>query len=323
MSPTPRTPKKAKKQSTKTHSRAASARVATEKRPPRRLIGFIGQGWIGKHLADHYEERGFDIVRYSKEREHATNKDTIARADIVFIAVPTPTTPEGFDDSILRDVISHIGKGKIAVIKSTVLPGTTDALQEKYPGIIVLHSPEFLREASVKQDVDHPARNIIGIPQKKFHNPRWRKAADLVMSILPEAPYASVCTATEAEITKYAGNNFLFAKVVFMNLMYEFAEAYGARWDAIAANIKADTRIGGSHIMPVHQHAHLSANPGRGAGGHCLIKDFAAFRALFETTLDDKESIAVLRALESKNVKLLRQSGKDLDLLLGVYGDDL
>jgi nucleotide sugar dehydrogenase len=324
MSPSARIPKKANKQGTKKRPRIASVPKAVPEKPPRRLlIGFIGQGWIGKHLADHYEERGFDIVRYSKEREHAGNQDAIAKCDIVFIAVPTPTTPDGFDDGILRNVIPHIGKGKIAVIKSTVLPGTTDALQEKYPGIIILHSPEFLREASVKQDVDHPARNIVGIPQKKFHDPRWRKAADLVMSILPEAPYGSVCTATEAEITKYAGNNFLFTKVVFMNLMYDFAEAHGARWNAIAANVKADTRIGGSHIMPVHQHAHLSAKPGRGAGGHCLIKDFAAFRVIFEKMLgSDKESIAILRALEVKNMKLLRDSGKDLDLLAGVYGED-
>ncbi|MEK9176702.1 MAG: hypothetical protein AAB923_00225, partial [Patescibacteria group bacterium] len=104
----------------------------------------------------------------------------------------------------------------------------------------------------------------------------------------------------------------------------DLAEAHGARWNAIAANVKADARIGGSHLMPVHQHTHLSANPGRGAGGHCLIKDFAAFRELFEKVLaHDKESIAVLRALETKNIKLLKESGKDLDLLAGVYGDDV
>ena len=89
-------------------------------------IGFIGQGWIGKNLADHFDRRGFEITRYAKEPEFESNKDAIAECDVVFIAVPTPSTPTGFDDRILRSVLPLVGKGKTAVIKSTILPGTTD-----------------------------------------------------------------------------------------------------------------------------------------------------------------------------------------------------
>src|SRR3989344_3970134 len=98
-------------------------------------IGFIGQGWIGKHYADDFERRGFEVVRYSLDVEHANNRDSIGQCGIVFIAVPTPTTPDGFDDSILVDVLPLVGKGKIAVIKSTVLPHTTDKLQKLYPDL--------------------------------------------------------------------------------------------------------------------------------------------------------------------------------------------
>ena len=107
-------------------------------------IGFIGQGFIGKHLADDFAERGFTIVRYALEPEFADNKDAIKDCDIVFIAVSTPTTPTGFDARILEAVLPLVGAGKTAVIKSTMLPGTTLRLQNQFPDIVVLHSPEFL-----------------------------------------------------------------------------------------------------------------------------------------------------------------------------------
>ena len=108
-----------------------------------KTIGFIGQGWIGKNYADDFEVRGYKIVRYSKEEPYVKNQKEIFKCDIVFIAVPTPTTTRGFDDSILRQAVKLVGRGKIVVIKSTILPGTTELIQKENPGIFVLHSPEF------------------------------------------------------------------------------------------------------------------------------------------------------------------------------------
>jgi nucleotide sugar dehydrogenase len=297
-------------------------KASSKKKHHARPIGFIGQGWIGKHLADNYEARGFPVVRYAKEPAYADNKDALALCDIVFIAVPTPTTPKGFDASILKKVMGLLTKGTIAVVKSTVIPGTTDALQKKHKDLIVLHAPEFLRETSVEYDIANPGRNIIGVPHVHFGEARFMKAAERVLSILPKAPYESICRATEAEITKYAGNNFLYAKVVLTNVFYDLAKAYGADWTEIAKNVTADPRIGTSHMEPIHQYTHMGKDVGRGAGGHCFIKDFAAFREVYQSTLkDDKEAIELLRAFEKVNNKLLRDSKKDLDLLGGVYGE--
>ena len=284
-------------------------------------LGFIGQGWIGKNLADHFEERGFAIVRYALEPKFAKNKEAIGECDMVFIAVPTPTTPSGFDDSILRKVVPLVGKGKIAVIKSTVLPGTTDSIQTDNPDIMLFHVPEFLREVSVKHDIDYPDRNIVGIPSDFFDDAEYQKAAKLIMDTLPHAPFESICKSSEAELTKYGGNNFLYTKVVFVNLLYDMANALGARYDVVAGNMRADPRVGFSHMQPVHQYDHMEAQSGRGAGGHCFIKDFAAFREIYERMLPkDAEGIALLRAFEKKNNKLLKKTRKDLDLLKGVYG---
>ncbi len=284
-------------------------------------LGCIGQGWIGKNLSDHFEERGFEVVRYAMTPEFESNRDAISACDIVFIAVPTPSTPEGFDASILEDVIGLVGTGKIAVIKSTVLPGTTDRIARMYPEQFVLHAPEFLRETSVRHDIDHPDRHIIGIPRVHFDEVAWQDAARAVLEVLPPAPYQAVCSAAEAELTKYGGNNFLYTKVVFMNMLYDLAMHHGARFEEVAQNMAADPRIGTSHMRPVHQYDHMGALAGRGAGGHCFIKDFAALREQYVMMLPhDTEGIALLRALEAKNNRLLRDSGKDLDLLHGVYG---
>ncbi len=277
-------------------------------------LGFIGQGWIGKNYADHFEDRGFDVVRYAKEESYIANKEKIADCNMVFIAVPTPTTREGFSAKIVEDVLACVGKGKIAVIKSTILPGTTRKLQEKYPDITVLFSPEFLREATVREDVDHPDRNIIGITREEHHS-----TAEEVMKILPRAPYESICSAEEAEITKYAGNTFLYLKVVYMNMLYDLAQTFGGDWETVAKNVSADHRIGNSHMYPVHASGH-SKDSGRGAGGHCFIKDFAAFADLYKKNVQDAVGHELFTAIERKNISLLRASGKDLGLLEEVYG---
>ena len=59
------------------------------------LIGFIGQGWIGKNYANDFEARGYATVRYALEEPYKANEDKIKDCDIVFIAVPTPSTPTG------------------------------------------------------------------------------------------------------------------------------------------------------------------------------------------------------------------------------------
>jgi len=281
------------------------------------LIGFIGQGWIGKNYADDFEKRGFSTVRYALEPEYAANKEKIKDCDIVFIAVPTPTTPEGFDASIVRGTLPLIGEGKTAVIKSTLVPGTTKELQTAFPNIHVLHSPEFLSRGTAVEDAAHPYQNIIGIPEDTA---AFRAAADAVLSILPEAPPIVVSSNT-SELFKYVHNTTLFVKSVYMNLLYDTAAALGVDWKNIQELIKHDPMLASRvenmshwHITPVH-------TGGRGIGGDCHIKDFETFSRFYKTLVGDPMGEAIVEALKQKNIALLRESKKDLDLLKGVYGE--
>lgn len=272
-------------------------------------IGFIGQGFIGKNYANDFEERGYSIVRYDLE-QYPENKDKIKDCDIVFIAVPTPTTPQGFDDSIVEEVLHLVGRGKIAIIKSTLRLGTTRKMQKLFPDITVMHSPEFLREVTAAADARRPDRNIIGITDMK--DKQLHDKAQLIMSILAPAPYELITVSEEAEMIKYGGNGFLYFKVVFMNVLYDMAKKQGLNYDIITEAMSNDARIGKSHLKVVHK-------GGRGAGGHCFIKDFEAMiEMLHDHQLhDQKEALEAIRKL---NVKYLKDSGKDLDLINGVYG---
>lgn len=279
-----------------------------------KTIGFIGQGWIGKHYADELEERGFSVVRYAKEPQYEGNKDAIADCDIVLIAVPTPTTPEGFDDSIIRSVLLLVGKGKTAVLKSTIVPGTTARLQEMFPDIVLLYSPEFLSEATAKYDTSNPFASVVGMSQDtEVH----KTAAEEVLSVLPKAPFSLVCKSTEAEIFKYTHNTSGFVQIIFFNMMYDLATAMNCDWSVIRSAIMADPFIPNRYSEPVHK-------SGRGAGGHCFIKDFEAFRRTYISAFpQDTAGQKILEGNVEKNINLLVSTQKDLDLLEGVYGPNV
>lgn len=275
-------------------------------------IGFIGQGFIGKSYADDFENRSYEVVRYALEKPYQHNKDLIKDCDVVFVAVPTPSTPEGFDSSILEKVIALTGEEKIVVIKSTASPGLTEKIQTLYPDKTILFSPEFLREVTAAYDAAHPVRNIIGIP---YETVKHKAAAEIVMQILPRAPYEKITSAIAAEFLKYTSNTLPYVKIIFLNIMYDLVLAKGGNWDDLKELLAHDPYIAPVHLDPVHK-------TGRGAGGHCLIKDFAALREFYEQTCSDSIGADFLRAAELKNIDLLKKSNKDLDLLEGVYGNN-
>lgn len=276
-------------------------------------IGFIGQGYVGKNYADEFTSRGFSVTRYSLEEPYVQNKDLIKDCDVVFIAVPTPTTPNGFDARLIEEALTLVGEGKVAVIKSTITPGTTERLQAQFPDRIIFFSPEFLSEATAAQDVAHPFTSIVGVVGEDAERKKW---AEQILSILPPAPYRTICSSTEAEIIKYAHNGNGYLQVLFFNLLYDLSKNLGADWQTIQNAIIADPFVSDYYAQPLHK-------SGRGAGGHCFIKDFAALREVYEKALpQDAQGSALFRAAEEKNKQLLRASNKDLDLLGGVYGPE-
>lgn len=290
---------------------SGQATFRAEKIMNKQVIGFIGQGWIGKNYADDFEQRGYQVVRYSLEKEYIDNRELIKNCHIVFLAVPTPTTPEGFDDGYVIKALENLADGSTAVIKSTILPGTTERLQQTFPKIFVVHSPEFLVEKTAAYDAANPTRNIIGVP---VNSEEYQARAKEVLAVLPKAPFELICDAREAELIKYGANAFLYLKVVYANILYDLANGLGCDYDKVKEMVSADPRIGASHLS-------IADDGGRGAGGHCFIKDFEAFIELYKKSSNEQEGLLALESWRNKNVKLLRESGKNLDLLKEVYGE--
>jgi len=275
-------------------------------------IGFIGQGYVGFNTANDFEERGLSVVRYSLEAEYIGNKEKIRDCDIVFVAVPTPSTPQGFDYSIVEKELALVGDGKIAVIKSTLLPGTTDALRTQYPNLTIVFSPEFLCEATAARDAREPIFTILGIEKGDVS---YEAAAQTLLTILPRGRSTHIVSTRAAELFKYIHNIHGYARVILANMFFDLGTHHGVEWPAVEALMNVDPMMSPYYNSPVHK-------SGRGAGGHCFIKDMAAFRGQYEAHVHtDASGIALLRALETKNLELLKATNKDQDLIRGVYGE--
>lgn len=280
-------------------------------------LGFIGQGFVGKNLADNFEERGYkNIVRYALEKPYCDNKDKIKKCDIVFVAVPTPTTLLGIDITALYKVMPLTKKHSIVVIKSTLLPENLERLQRKFKDRYIMHCPEFLTESTAKYDTGNPIKNIIGVrdPMSKT----LRKKAEEVLMLLPFASQTLICGYTEATLIKYGRNCFFYMKNVFFNMLYDLVRAYGGNWKQVQEMLVNDP-----WIHPIH--TQIPHKGGRGAGGRCLPKDFTAFRMMYGDMYGqgekkvDLNAHAMLLAAEKFNKSLLESSSKDLDIIKGIY----
>ena len=275
-------------------------------------IGFVGQGFVGKNIANDIESRGYTVVRYALEPEYIGNRESLVQCEIVFIAVPTPTTPHGFNFSIVEESLTFLTSGTIAVIKSTLLPGTTRTLQERFPHLIILFSPEFLCETTAAHDAANPIMNVLGVFSNSTDH---RTAAETVMCILPKSANAFIVSTEAAELFKYVHNIHGFMRVVFSNLCYDLGGMFNVMWEQVEQIMNVDPMMSSYYNSPLHK-------SGRGAGGHCFIKDMAAFSRLYaEQYPEDQKGIAVFRSMELKNLELLSLTGKSQDLVQDVYGD--
>jgi hypothetical protein len=124
------------------------------------VIGIMGLGVAGEAVREHLTRRGCALRLYDAGRG-AGSVAEINEAEIVFVCVPTPYSPGvGFDARAVEESVSALEDTKIVVITSTVLPGTTEAYQIRYPQHCFVCNPAFLREAHALDDYLHPDRQL-------------------------------------------------------------------------------------------------------------------------------------------------------------------
>lgn len=257
-------------------------------------IGIAGFGMVGGALGK-VLPRATVYDPYKK----IGSKEEINECECVFVAVPTPHDEKsgGFDLSVVEETLAFLTSNKIVVIKSTVLPGTTEYLQKKYPRHQILFNPEFLTEVTADQDMRYPDRQIVGFTELSYN------VAGDIMALLPLAPFERIMPATEAEMVKYYGNTWFSTKVIFANQMYDICQGLGIDYDTVKEATAADKRIGRTHLEIFH-HGY------RGYGGKCLPKDT---RALIQKGDELGIEMKLLKKVEELNNELIAKRERELD----------
>lgn len=181
---------------------------------------------------------------------------------------------------------------RAGVTKFTVIPGTTDRLQRKYPRQQLLFNPEFLKAKQAYVDFRAPKHQIVGYTERNES-----VAAD-VLSILPRGKFNKIMPAA-AEMFKYVRNSFLAAKNVFFNEIYDLCRATGVEYRFIRECAEKDPWIGQEHLDPTQDGF-------RGLNGMCLPKDTEAF---LKWAGDNDINLSVLRQAVEFNSALLASQG--------------
>ncbi len=222
-------------------------------------VGVVGGGVVGKAMQ---KLCGEETVIYDPYVEkYAHTKDAINACDVVFISVPTPMAPDGScDTSIVEGAIEWI-EAPLIIIRSTVSPGTTDRLCEKYKKRVVFQ-PEYLGEtpAHVFIDMGERAFCVLGGASEDTS-----AVADFYKHFYNAYVKFFFTDAVTAEVCKYMENAFYAVKVTFVNEFYDIAKAHGVNFNVLREVWLADTRISRDHTF-VYPDA-------RGFSGKCLPKD--------------------------------------------------
>lgn len=259
-------------------------------------VGVMGVGFVGGSVRNWFEKgrlkNRVQLFLYDKFKKLGSLEE-VNKADIIFVCVPTPYGKKGFDLSFVEEALASIPDGKVVVIKSTVLPFTTETLQLKYPKKTILFNPEFLRAKTAKQDFLKPDRQIVGYATGRGAE---RRLAYQVLDILPKAPKGQneVVRAREAEMIKYFSNTFLSVRVIFANQLYDICKRADIMYDVVKRIVGYDPRIGTSHFDVMDEGY-------RGYGGACLPKDT---RAMIQFAKQLGLNPKLLKACEEINKQL-------------------
>jgi UDPglucose 6-dehydrogenase len=208
------------------------------------------------------------------------NIESIKNSDVTFICVGTPSLPDGSSDlKYVKAVAADIGNAlkeidgyHVAVVKSTVLPGTTEdivlPILEEYSGKKVgtdfglCMNPEFLRQGSALHDTLEPDRIIIG---------QWdSKSGEVLEQVNNKFGCPKIhCDIKAAELIKYAANALLATKISFANEFSRICEEYNIDVYEVMKGVGLDFRISPNFL-----------DAGCGFGGSCFPKDVKAIVSL-------------------------------------------
>lgn len=232
---------------------------------------------------------------------------------IFFVCLPTPMYEDGEADlTIVEGVLNELSSvpgNRIAVVKSTVPPGSTEHWNRMFEstGLRVIFNPEFLTEANALDDMRNQNRIILGGPRPYINSVKL-----LFQRAFPKVPLIKT-SSTTAEMVKYFTNVQLAARVVLSCELSQLCEALDKQgmnidYDKVVEYAKFDPRLGGSHMNV----------PGPdgvpGARGHCFPKDL---NALIYVARRLNVKPTVMNAVWQKNLEVVPMEHRDWEKMQG------
>ena len=232
------------------------------------------------------------------------HREGFSGADVIFIAVGTPSNPDGTADlryveQAAKDIAAAVEHDVVVVIKSTVPVGTNDRVREvirthlqRDVRVHMASNPEFLREGSAVKDTFEGDRIVLGVDNE--HTEQVLRELHAPLGIP-----AYVTDIRSAEMIKYASNAFLATKLSFINEIANICDKVGANVEDVALGMGKDKRIG-----------ELFLNAGIGYGGSCFPKDTKALVQIAGNVEHDFELLKSVINVNNKQQRALLEKAK-------------
>ena len=268
-------------------------------------VGVIGRGFVGgaiyKFLKDSspHAEYSYDIKDDMDINDGYLN--IIDKCEIIYVCLPTPMDKDGrcftgiVEDSLslLDRYAAQLSVKPIVLIKSTLVPGTSERFNLQFRALDVIINPEFLTERNAEEDFKNSPSHLIGFSRdtptvglkvEKYYKDLWPSSNIIKTSH------------TEAELIKYIVNSYLAVRVGYANHVYEMCSILKIDYNDMVENaIQANSRIGRTHWK-------VPGPDGKfGFGGSCFPKDLSGLIKLFE---DKKLDASIFKATQDYNLKV-------------------
>lgn len=221
-------------------------------------ILIIGHGVVGKNLERELESLSPNI--YDKYIDEYKNVQQ-GKYKIAFVCVDTPQNDKFVCDvtEVKNAIVEN--DAEVYVIKSTILPGTTDRLALETKKRIVF-SPEYYGGTPHCNNFDFDFTILGGETED------CKTIIQTLQRVYDARHTFRITTARTAELTKYMENSFLATKISFCGQFYLLAEQYGVDYEELRELFILDPRVNPSHTFIFREHPYWDS--------HCLNKDVAA-----------------------------------------------
>jgi UDPglucose 6-dehydrogenase len=256
-------------------------------------INICGFGYVGSamgHLCEKndIEFNVYDIQKKEGKFNYFNNitdlvncSENNSEINFYIIAVPTNSDSEGnCDTSIVKNVLeqlkNNITKETYVIIKSTIVPGTSKELSEKYTNFDIIFCPEFLTQKNYLNDIYNAKFVLLGIPDK-FDMTKYQKILNVMRTFYKHNTQIDIFMRSyeECELFKYTLNTYFGIKITFFNEIYDLCEKMNVDYQKLKELFSLDSRVGEYGITVPGDH-------GRGYHGVCIPKEVRSMIKLQE-----------------------------------------